>query len=168
MGQTTFANSRGIAHKGSGGMSIAFPDVCMTPAPPAPFVPIPYPNIGKSSDTSKGPKKVKTDGKMPMTKGAKYSRSAGDEADPAPRPRGRGPCGLRGRGRRYAGPGGLTGEHRGGPRLSREARAGLRPVPKILIQRGRISVPIPAVMKKAVASPSTSAVCHTPGGLTIA
>lgn len=80
MGQTTFANSRGIAHKGSGGMSIAFPDVCKTPAPPAPFVPIPYPNIGKSSDTSKGPKKVKTDGKMPMTKGAKYSRSAGDEA----------------------------------------------------------------------------------------
>ena len=80
MGQTTFANSRGIAHKGSGGMSIAFPDVCKTPAPPAPFVPIPYPNIGKASDTSKGPKKVKTDGKMPMTKGAKYSRSMGDEA----------------------------------------------------------------------------------------
>ena len=78
MGQTTFANSRGIAHKGSGGMSIAFPDVCKTPAPPAPFVPIPYPNIGKASDTSKGPKKVKTDGKMPMTKGAKYSRSMDD------------------------------------------------------------------------------------------
>ena len=29
MGQTTFANGRGIAHKKSGGMSIAFPDVCM-------------------------------------------------------------------------------------------------------------------------------------------
>ena len=79
MGQTTFANSRGIAHKGSGGMSIVFPDVCKTPAPPAPFVPIPYPNIGKSSDTSKGAKKVKTDGKMPMVKTAKYSRSMGDE-----------------------------------------------------------------------------------------
>ena len=24
---------------------MAFPDVCKTPAPPAPFVPIPYPNI---------------------------------------------------------------------------------------------------------------------------
>ena len=79
MGQTTFANSRGIAHKGSGGMSIAFPDVCKTPAPPAGPIPIPYPNIGKASDTSKGPKKVKTDDKMPMTKGAKYSMSAGDE-----------------------------------------------------------------------------------------
>jgi hypothetical protein len=83
MGQTTFANMRGIAHKGSGGMSIAFPDVCKTPAPPAGPIPIPYPNIGKASDTSKGPSKVKTDGKMPMVKGAKYSRSAGDEAGTA-------------------------------------------------------------------------------------
>ena len=81
MGQTTFANGRGIAHKGSGGMCMCFPDVCKTPAPPAPSpVPIPYPNIGMSSDTSKGPKKVKTDGQMPMVKGAKYSRSSGDEA----------------------------------------------------------------------------------------
>lgn len=78
MGQTTFANSRGIAHKGSGGMSIVFPDVCKTPIGPS-VVPIPYPNIGKSSDTSKGPKSVKTDGKMPMVKGAQYSTSTGDE-----------------------------------------------------------------------------------------
>ena len=79
MGQTTFCNSRGIAHKGSGGMSMVFPDVCKTPAAPSP-IPIPYPNIGKSSDTSQGPTKVKTDGQMPMVKGAKYSRSCGDEA----------------------------------------------------------------------------------------
>jgi len=79
MGQTVFSNSRGVAHKGSGGMSIVFPDVCKTPTPGGP-VPIPYPNIGKSSDTSKGPKSVKTDGKMPMVKGAKYSMSTGDEA----------------------------------------------------------------------------------------
>jgi len=78
MGQTTFANSRGIAHKGSGGMSVVFPDVCKTPSPAGP-VPIPYPNIGKASDTSQGPKKVTTDGKMPMVKGAKYSTSTGDE-----------------------------------------------------------------------------------------
>ena len=83
MGQTTFANSRGIAHKGSGGLSIAFPDVCKTPIPPAGPVPIPYPNIGKASDTTKGSKKVKTDGKMPMVKGAKYSMSTGDEAGSA-------------------------------------------------------------------------------------
>src|SRR5688500_14627463 len=81
MGQTTFVNGRGIVHKGSGGLSTVFPDVCKTPAPPAPSpVPIPYPNIGKSSDTSQGPSNVTTDGKMPMVKGAKYSRSSGDEA----------------------------------------------------------------------------------------
>ena len=82
MGQTVFANSRGVTHKGSGGMSIVFPDVCKTPTPGGP-IPIPYPNIGKASDTSKGPKKVKTDKKMPMTKGAKYSRTMGDEAGTA-------------------------------------------------------------------------------------
>ena len=82
MAQTTFANSRGIVHKGSGGLSIVFPDVCKTPTPGGP-IPIPYPNIGKSSDTSGGPTSVKTDGKMPMVKGAKYTRSMGDEAGTA-------------------------------------------------------------------------------------
>ena len=83
MGQTTFANGRGIVHKGSNGISIAFPDVCITPIPspagPVP-TPIPYPNVGKSSDLSDGPTKVKVDGKMPATKGAKYTMSTGDEA----------------------------------------------------------------------------------------
>jgi hypothetical protein len=79
MAQTTFSNTRGIAHKGSGGMSTVFPDVCKTPVGSA-VVPIPYPNIGKSSDTSKGPKSVVTDGQMPMVKEAQYSMSSGDEA----------------------------------------------------------------------------------------
>lgn len=76
--QTTFANCRGIAHKGSNGFSPIFPDVCKTPTP-AP-VPIPYPNIGKSSDTISGPSSVTTDGQMPMTRDAKYMMSTGDEA----------------------------------------------------------------------------------------
>jgi hypothetical protein len=78
MAQTTFANSRGISHKGSGGVSTVFPDVCLTQIGNA-VVPIPYPNIGKASDTVKGPKSVTTDGKMPMVKGSKYSKSTGDE-----------------------------------------------------------------------------------------
>ncbi len=49
----TVHNIAGFAHKTSGGMSMVFPDVCKTPAPPAPPVPIPYPNIGKSSDTDR-------------------------------------------------------------------------------------------------------------------
>ena len=78
MGQTTFANCRGIAHKGSGGMSIVFPDVCQVPTGVGP-IPIPFPNIGQSSDTSEGPGTVKCDGQMPMVKGAKYSKTSGDE-----------------------------------------------------------------------------------------
>ncbi len=82
MSQTTFANTRGIAHKGSGGLSTVFPDVCKTPAGPS-VVPIPYPNIGKAADTSGGPSTVTVDGKMPMVKGATYAMSAGDEGGTA-------------------------------------------------------------------------------------
>lgn len=73
---------RGIVHKGSNGMSLVFPDVCKTPTPAGP-VPIPYPNLGKSSDTMKGPTSVKTDKQMPMVKGAVYIMSTGDEAGSA-------------------------------------------------------------------------------------
>ena len=79
MAQTTFANMRGVVHKGSGGLSTVFPDVCKTPAPPAPPIPIPYPNIGQASDTVQGPTTVTTDGQMPMVKGSKYVKSSGDE-----------------------------------------------------------------------------------------
>lgn len=79
MAQTTFVNSRGVAHKGSGGTSVVFPDVCLTQVG-KPVVPIPYPNVGKSSDTAKGPKSVTLDGQMPMVKGAIYTTSTGDEA----------------------------------------------------------------------------------------
>ena len=79
MAETTFCNTRGIDHKGSAGMNAVFPDVCKTPVGSA-VVPIPYPNIGVASDTSKGPKSVTTDGNMPMVKEAQYSKSSGDEA----------------------------------------------------------------------------------------
>lgn len=79
MAQTTFSNGRGIAHKGSGGKSLVFPDVCKTKVG-KPIVPIPYPNLGQSADTTQGPKTVKTDGQMPMVKSALYSKSTGDEA----------------------------------------------------------------------------------------
>lgn len=77
-----FANGRGIAHQGTQGMSMVLPDVCKTPSPAGP-VPIPYPNIAKSSDTAKGPKSVTIEGKMPAVKGAQYQTSTGDEAGTA-------------------------------------------------------------------------------------
>lgn len=76
---SVFANGRGIDHKNSGGMSPIFPDVCKTPSPGGP-IPIPYPNIGQSAQATGGPTSVKVNGAMPMTKGAKYSMTSGDEA----------------------------------------------------------------------------------------
>jgi hypothetical protein len=77
---TVGVNSMSVVHGGSNGVSIAFPDVCKTPAPPAPFVPIPYPNIAKSSDTAQGTKKVKCDGESTCVKDSNFSMSTGDEA----------------------------------------------------------------------------------------
>jgi hypothetical protein len=57
---------------------VATPDVCKTPSP-AGEIPIPYPNTAQASDTTSGSKKVKTEGKEVMTKGASYKKSSGDE-----------------------------------------------------------------------------------------
>ena len=57
---------------------VTTPDVCKTTTP-AGEVPVPYPNISKSSDTAYGSKKVKTEGKEVMKKGASYKKSSGDE-----------------------------------------------------------------------------------------
>lgn len=83
MAATVNVNNLTVVHKGSSGIVTCFPDVCKTPAPPAPPVPIPYPNIAKSSDTSKGSKKVKMDGNPIMLKGSVFSTSTGDEAGTA-------------------------------------------------------------------------------------
>jgi hypothetical protein len=73
-------NNLSVVHAGSNGVTIAFPDVCKTPAPPAPFVPIPYPNIAKSGDSAKGAKKVKCDGNPVCLKDSNFMLSTGDEA----------------------------------------------------------------------------------------
>ena len=77
---TVGVNFLSVVHKGSNGVTIAFPDVCKTPAPPAPPIPIPYPNIAKSSDTDKGTKKVKCDGQPVCVKDSNFKTSTGDEA----------------------------------------------------------------------------------------
>jgi hypothetical protein len=80
---TVGVNFMSVVHAGSNGVSIAFPDVCKTPAPPAPFVPIPYPNIAQSSDTAQGTKKVKCDGQSVCVKDSNFKMSTGDEAGTA-------------------------------------------------------------------------------------
>jgi len=80
---TVGVNQLSVVHKSSNGVTIAFPDVCKTPAPPAPFVPIPYPNIAMSSDTAKGTKKVKCDGQSTCVKDSNFKMSTGDEGGTA-------------------------------------------------------------------------------------
>jgi uncharacterized protein DUF4150 len=83
MPSTVNANMMSTVHAGSTGIAASFPDVCKTPAPPAPFVPIPYPNIAQSSDTSQGSTTVKCDGNPIMLEGSTFSMSSGDEAGSA-------------------------------------------------------------------------------------
>lgn len=80
MPSTVNVNMRTVVHASSSGVLSAFPDVCKTPAPPAPPIPIPYPNIAQSSDTSSGSSDVKMDGNPIMLQGSKFAVSTGDEA----------------------------------------------------------------------------------------
>jgi len=70
------------ASTNGGGQCLAFPDVCKVPAPPAPFVPTPFPNIGMLTQAkgSSCAKKVKIKGKKVVTKKTEISRTSGDEA----------------------------------------------------------------------------------------
>lgn len=67
--------------KGSNGIATAtLPNICKMPGPPAPFVPAPLPNIGKSGDSPKDySKKVKIEKKTVAIKGASFG-SIGDMA----------------------------------------------------------------------------------------
>lgn len=80
MASSVGVNKLSVVNADTNGVSIAFPDVCKTPAPPAPPIPIPYPNIAKSGDTAKGTKKVKVEGKPVCVKDSNFSTSMGDEA----------------------------------------------------------------------------------------
>ena len=68
-------------HKASTGVAAAFPDVCKTPAPPAPVPPpIPYPNVGNSAMASaKVTKRVGDDTQKVVVKGSAYAMTSGDE-----------------------------------------------------------------------------------------
>lgn len=66
--------------KKSGDICFAFPDVCLTPAPPGPNVPIPYPNIGQLGDATGEATTVKIGGNATITEKSKIGESTGDEA----------------------------------------------------------------------------------------
>lgn len=82
MGVSVGVNNLSVVHKDSGGVTIAFPDVCKTPTPAGP-IPIPYPNIAKSSDTAQGSTTVEMDGNPICLKDSNFMISTGDEAGSA-------------------------------------------------------------------------------------
>ncbi|RKH55503.1 DUF4150 domain-containing protein [Corallococcus llansteffanensis] len=82
MAASVGVNKLSVVHQDTNGTTIAFPDVCKTPSPAGP-IPIPYPNIARSSDAAKGSKKVSVDGKPVCLKDSNFSTSTGDEAGTA-------------------------------------------------------------------------------------
>ncbi len=77
MAATVAANARSLVHAGSNGVSIAFPDVCKTPA--ALGAPLPYPNIARSADAAKTAKRTTADGQPVCLKSSELATSCGDE-----------------------------------------------------------------------------------------
>jgi hypothetical protein len=71
------------------GVAVAFPDVCKTPAPPAPPVPVPYPNVAQLdqasgiSDEAGRELLVGPAGDHVLLADAKVDTSTGDEAGSA-------------------------------------------------------------------------------------
>ncbi|WP_141620705.1 DUF4150 domain-containing protein [Myxococcus sp. AB036A] len=82
MANTVGVNKMSVVTKDSNGTTVAFPDVCKTPSPAGP-VPIPYPNIAKSSDIAQGTTSVKVEGNPACVKDSNFSTSTGDEAGTA-------------------------------------------------------------------------------------
>ncbi len=71
-----------ITTKGPG-ICFAFPNVCLTPSPPAPPVPIPYPSIGQLSSATGTATKVKAGGNEVVTATSKIPSTTGDSAGSA-------------------------------------------------------------------------------------
>lgn len=62
------------------GQCMAMPDVCKTPAPPGPPIPIPYPNIAMPMMGNPTTLKVLIAGMPALTKASKITISNGDQA----------------------------------------------------------------------------------------
>jgi hypothetical protein len=70
------------ASTSAGGMCMGMPDVCLTPAPPAPPIPVPYPNIAQCAMANPGTASTKVMiANMPaLMLNSMITLSSGDEA----------------------------------------------------------------------------------------
>jgi hypothetical protein len=81
MSNNVFVNTRALTQAGGSAKSINFPCVGKTPGPPAPFVPVPYPNVSMGSDTDQGSKKTKAHGNpIALKNTSNFKTSTGNEA----------------------------------------------------------------------------------------
>lgn len=64
----------------AGGQVEGMPNVCLTPAPPAPPVPVPYPSLGKLAEASGAVEKVVVQNKESIVEGSKIPSTIGDAA----------------------------------------------------------------------------------------
>lgn len=78
MSASVAANARSLVHAGSKGITIAFPDLCKTPA--ALGAPLPYPNLARSGDAAKTAKRTTADGQAVCLESSEFATSVGDEA----------------------------------------------------------------------------------------
>lgn len=62
------------------GQTMAMPDVCKVPAPPAAPIPMPFPNIGMTPNANPVTQKILIAGSPALTKASKLSPTQGDEA----------------------------------------------------------------------------------------
>jgi hypothetical protein len=74
-----------IASTRGGGMCLVVPDTCLVPAPPAPPIPTPFPNIAQCTDANPGlcSLKVKIMNMPVILANSMIMMSAGDEAGSA-------------------------------------------------------------------------------------
>jgi hypothetical protein len=63
----------------AGGVCLGFPDVCLVPAPPAPPVPTPFPNIGQCRDADGTVDTVLIQNKEVIVESSRIPMSSGDE-----------------------------------------------------------------------------------------
>jgi hypothetical protein len=64
----------------AGGVCMGVPDVCKVPAPPAPPIPIPFPNVGQCPMATGTTTKVTVMNMPALTEASKMPLSSGDEA----------------------------------------------------------------------------------------
>lgn len=64
----------------AGGTCFGMPDVCLTPAPPGPPVPVPYPNTAQMAAANGAVTVVLVENMPTIAEGAKIPNSSGDEA----------------------------------------------------------------------------------------